>query len=100
MSDDEEPNIFFRDARNGLLTSAADKQRKTLKHFDYFLKCYCTQISIEAVEAKHIPYSGIPRGASNKAVSEWWDSCIGAFVAYTWEATPRAAATPKDSASL
>jgi hypothetical protein len=82
MSDDEEPNIFYRDARDGLLTSAADKQRKALKHFNYFLKGYCTQIGIEAVEAENIPYSGIPPGTSYKSISEWWDSCIGAFVTY------------------
>jgi hypothetical protein len=81
MSDDEEPNVFYRDARDGLLTSAADKQRKALKHFDYFLKGYCTQIGIEAVEAKDIPYSGIPHGARNKT-TEWWDACIGMFVTY------------------
>jgi hypothetical protein len=79
---EEERNIFYRDARDGLLTSAADKQRKALKHFNYFLKGYCTQIGIEAVEAENIPYSGIPRGTSYKSISEWWDSCIGAFVTY------------------
>jgi hypothetical protein len=80
--EDEEPNIFYRDARDGLLTSAADKEKKALKHFDYFLKGYCTQIGIEVVEAKNIPYSGIPGETFNKAISEWWDSCIGAFVTY------------------
>jgi len=34
MSDDEEPSVFHRDARDGLLTSAADKQRKALNHFN------------------------------------------------------------------
>jgi hypothetical protein len=47
MSDDEEPNIFYHDARDGILTSAADKQRKALKHFDYLgasLIPYCGNI--------------------------------------------------------
>ena len=82
MSDDEEPSVFYRDARDGLLTSAADKQRKALNHFTYFLKGYCVQIGIDVVEAKDIPYCGIPRKGSNKAIFEFWDALMGAFITY------------------
>ena len=80
--EDGEPNIFYRNARDGLLTSAADKQRKALKHFDQFLKGYCIQIGIKTVQAKDIPYRGTPRRSSNKSIFEFWDALIGAFITY------------------
>jgi len=79
-SDDDEPSVFCRDARDGLLTSAADKQRKALNHFNCFLKGHCLQIGIDVVEAKDIPYKGTPRKSTNKAVNEFWDKIIGAFI--------------------
>jgi hypothetical protein len=81
MSDDE-PTVFYPDARDGLLTSAADTRRKALKHLDYILEGYCVQIGIKAVKGDDIPYHGIPSKSTDKAISEFWDNLIGAFVTY------------------
>jgi len=73
MSEDEEPSVFYHHASGALLTSAADKQDKALKHFNFFLEGYCVQIGIKVVKAKEIPFRGIPCKTSNKAVFEFWD---------------------------
>ena len=54
-NDDDEVPVFYADARDGLLTSAADNQRKALKHFNYFLVGYCKQIGIGVVRGEDIP---------------------------------------------
>jgi hypothetical protein len=72
----------YADARDDLLASAADKQSNALAHFNYFLKTYCVQIGIKIVEAVTIPYHGIPRKTSKKAIFEFWDMMIGAFFTY------------------
>lgn len=82
MSDEEEVSVFYRDARDGLLTSAADKQRKALKHFDYFLEGYCVQIGVEVVKADDISYRGISLEGSEKDASAFWDKLYGAFTTY------------------
>ena len=92
--DEEESNVFYRHACAGLLTSADDKQRKSLKHFDYFLRGYCTQIGITVVKHDDIPYLGIPRRASNKEAFEFWDGMIGAFITYMGSHA-KAACNPK-----
>jgi len=74
--------VFYPDARDDLNASAANKERLALNHFNYFLKTYCVQIGINVVEAVAIPYHGIPRKSSNKAVFEFWDLMIGAFITY------------------
>ena len=71
---------FHGDARDDLLASAADKQSNAIAHFNFFLKTYCIQIGIKIVEAAAIPYNGIPRKSTKKAVFEFWDLMIGAFV--------------------
>jgi len=82
MSDDR--TIFYHDARaeQGLLTSAADKQRKALKHFDCFLENYSVQIGVNVVESSDIPYDGLPPKTSSKDIFEFWDRMIGAFITY------------------
>jgi hypothetical protein len=86
--DDDEPNVFYRDARDGLLTSAADKKRKALNHFTYFLKGYCVQIGVKAVKADGVPYHGLLlhethlSQAALKSIFAFWDDCIGAFMTY------------------
>ncbi|KAG7373441.1 hypothetical protein IV203_034165 [Nitzschia inconspicua] len=85
MSDEEEVDftlVFYRDTRDGLLTSAADKQRKALKHLNYFLEGYCVQIGIGVVKAEDIPYHGISLKASEKEAFEFWDKLYGAFTTY------------------
>ena len=92
MSD--ENLVFYADARDGLLTSAADARRKALKHLDCFLEGYCVQIGIKVVKSKDIPYRGIPRKSTNKAVFEFWDNLMGAFVTYLGKHA-RAACNPQ-----
>ena len=70
------------DCRDDLLHSKAAKQGNAITHFNHFLKTYCKQIGIDVVEADAIPYRGIPRKSSNKAVSEFWGKLIGSFFAY------------------
>ena len=82
MSEDEEPSVFYHHASGALLTSAADKQDKALKHFNFFFEGYCVQIGIKAVKAKEITLHGIPCRTSNKAVFEFWDALVGAFVTH------------------
>ncbi|KAG7356503.1 hypothetical protein IV203_001189 [Nitzschia inconspicua] len=97
MSDDEEPNVSYRDARDGLLTSAADKQRKALNHFTYFLKGYCVQIGIHVVEAKYPTAASLqkdPTKLSSSFGMHFW-----APSSPTWEAMQGAVVIPKDSAS-
>jgi hypothetical protein len=94
MSDDGESPVFYPNARDGLLTSAAEARGKALKHFDCFLEGYCVQIGIEKVKGEDIPYRGLPRKATNKAVSEFWDNLMGAFVTYLGKHA-RAACNPK-----
>ena len=55
MSDNGEAPVFYPDARDGLLTSAADARRKALKHLDCFLVGYCKQINIKQVKGDDIP---------------------------------------------
>ena len=73
---------FYGDAHDDLLASSADKQSNALSHFNHFLKAYCVQIGIKIVEAATIPYHGIPRKTSKKAIFEFWDMMIGAFFTY------------------
>lgn len=82
QTEDEEPLLFYSDARDGLLTSAADKRRKALNHFNCFLQGYCKQIRIDVVKGDEIPYEGIPRQESEKSIFGFWDSLFGAFVTY------------------
>ena len=70
---------FFIDARDDKLASSADKERLALNHFSFFLKSYCLQIGIKVMEAAQIPYHGIPKKKSSKAIFEFWDGMIGAF---------------------
>ena len=72
-SDDDEPTVFYHNAGDTLLASAADKQRKTIKHFNFFLQGYCKQIGIPLVKAGDIPYAGIPAKTSNKEIFAFWD---------------------------
>jgi len=74
--------VFYADVRDDLNASAASKEKQALNHFNHFLKDYCGQIGIDVVEAASIPYRGIPRKPSNKAVLEFWDLMIGAFITY------------------
>jgi hypothetical protein len=82
MSDDGEIPVFYSNAQDGMLASAAAAQSQALKHFDCFLEVYCVQIRIKTVKAVDIPYRGIPRKSTDKAVSEFWDNLMGAFVTY------------------
>ena len=74
--------VFYADARDDLNASAANKERQALNHFNHFIKTYCVQIGINVVVADAIPYRGIPRKPSDKAVFEFWDLMVGAFVTY------------------
>ena len=74
--------VFYADARDDLNASAANKERLALNHFNYFLKDYLGHIGLNVVEAAVIPYHGIPRKSSNKAILEFWDLMIGAFITY------------------
>jgi len=80
MSEDKEASVFCGHANDALLTSAADKQDKALKHFNFFLKGHCVQIGIDVVKAQEIPFCGITCRPSNKAVFEFWDALVGAFI--------------------
>jgi len=82
MSDDR--TVFYHDARDGqgLLTSAADKQRKAIKHFNCFLEKCRLQIDVDEFEASDIPFNGLPPKESTKEVFEFWDKMIGAFITY------------------
>jgi hypothetical protein len=92
MADDE--FTFYKDARDGLLTSAADKRRKALNHFDYFLQGYCAQNGIiKTMKGADIPYHGIPGNSTEKSIAEFWDDLIGRFVRYMGEHA-RAACNP------
>lgn len=95
-SDDDEqpPTVFYVDARDGLLGSSADARRKALKHLDYFLEGYCVQIGVDVVKGEDLPYRGLPRKTSNKAVFEFWGNLMGAFVTYLGKHA-RAACNPK-----
>lgn len=77
--EDDEPTVFYHAAQDGMLTSAAAKQKRSLKHFNHFLAKCCVQIGINVVAADAIPYHGIPTQRNNKAVFEFWDTMIGAF---------------------
>jgi hypothetical protein len=81
VNDDEVP-VFYPDARDGLLTSAADTKRKAFLHFDLFLQGYCKQIGIDVVRGEDIPYHGIPRKPTEKLISEFWGDLFGAFITY------------------
>ena len=76
--------VFYADARDDLNASAANKERLALNHFNNFLKDYLDHIGINVVEAAAVPYHDgiIPRKSSNKAVLEFWDLMIGAFITY------------------
>jgi hypothetical protein len=74
--------VFYADARDDLNASAANKERLALNHFNHFIKTYCVQIGIDVVAAEAIPYKGTPRKSSNKAILEFWDLMIGAFITY------------------
>lgn len=80
--EEEERTVFYHHAQDGMLTSAIQKQRNAIKHFDYFLEGYCRQINIRRVSAEQIPYNGIPHKSDRKDVSKFWDSMMGAFVTY------------------
>jgi hypothetical protein len=75
-------SVFYANARDDLNASAANKERQALNHFNHFIKTYCVQSGIDVVVANAIPYQGIPRKSSDKAVLEFWDLMIGAFVTY------------------
>lgn len=77
----DNPTIYG-DCRNDLLHSKAAKQNNAITHYNHFLKSYCLQIGIDIVEAKDIPYHGIPEKTSPKAVSEFWGKMIGSFFTY------------------
>ncbi|CAB9520674.1 expressed unknown protein [Seminavis robusta] len=81
MSDDED-EPFTADARTCLFTSAANRRKKALKYFNRFLEGYCVQIGIDVVEADAIPYRGIPRTTSTKAVFKFWDDIFANFIYY------------------
>ena len=81
-NEEDDAPVFYADARDGLLTSAADARRKALKHFNYFLQGCCIQIGINAVKGEDLPYHGIPRKTTEKEISEFWDNTMGAFVTY------------------
>lgn len=81
--EDEEPTVFYRAAQDGLLASAADKQKSALTHFNYFLLSYCVQIGVPVATAADIPYHGLgTRKKNNKSIFEFWDSAIGSFITY------------------
>jgi hypothetical protein len=54
----------------------------------------CVQIGIEKVKGEDIPYRDLPSKATNKAVSEFWDNLMDAFVTYLGKHA-RAACNPK-----
>ena len=78
------PPLVYADARDELNASAANKERLALNHFNFFLQTYCPQIGIDVAVADDIPYRGLPKKSnrSNKAVLEFWDLMIGAFITY------------------
>lgn len=84
MCDDDEPEVFYGDARDTLLSSAADKRRKALKHFNFFLRDYCVQIKVKVTEADEIPYHGLllSNQTDSKSVFKFWDDMMGAFITY------------------
>jgi len=82
MSDDDD-DVFYHNALDGgLLTSAANKRKNALKHFDFFLLSYCKQLKIDPVRACQIPYHGIPEQKSQKDISKWWGNMMGSFITY------------------
>jgi len=84
LDDDQQPTIFYHDAREGLLSSAANKRKKALKHFNHFLQKRCKQIGVDVVEADDIPYHGLLPLAeeSDDAAIDFWDKLWGAFIFY------------------
>ena len=74
-SSDDEP--FCHGARNGLLSSADDKQSKALKHFDHWC---CKRHGIDTVQVADISCRGVPPQESDEAVNEFWDIFSGSFV--------------------
>ncbi|CAB9500266.1 expressed unknown protein [Seminavis robusta] len=78
----EEDGPFTVDARTCLFTSAADRRKKAMKHFNRFLEGYCIQIGIDVVTANDIPYRGIQIKKSSKAIAEFWSSLFGNFIYY------------------
>ena len=82
-NDDDETPVFCADARDGLLTSAADARRKALKHFDCFLVGCCRQIGIETVKGEDTPCHGLSREpTTEKEIFKFWDDLFGAFITY------------------
>jgi hypothetical protein len=90
----EEETPFYHDAREGLLISAANKRKKALMHFNFFLSKYCKQIGVSVVGMNAITYQGLPPHQSEEAVFEFWDKLIGAFITYMGT-DARAACNPK-----
>lgn len=74
--------VVLADARDDLNASSANKERYALNHFNCFLEIYCNQIGIDVATADKIPYRGTPKKSSDKAVLEFWDLMIGAFITY------------------
>ena len=72
----------YADARKDKLASAEKRHRLGLAHFNFFMKDYCKQIGVTAVEAKDIPYTGIPVQEDQKAIFKFWGALIGSFFTY------------------
>lgn len=73
----------YEHACDRLLTSAADKERKAMNHFTYFLKGYCVQIDVPVVEnGRTIPYEGIPPQTEPREIFRFWDNMMGNFITY------------------
>lgn len=93
-ANEEEPPVFYPDARDGLLTSATDARRKALLHFDHFLRGHCKQIDIPVVKGEDTPHHGILRKQTEKEIFAWWDTLLGAFVTHLGKHA-RASCNPK-----
>ncbi|CAB9513877.1 expressed unknown protein [Seminavis robusta] len=98
--EDEDEELFTVHALTCLFTSSADRQKKAFNYFNRFLQGYCPQIGIDViVDGTTIPYRGIPRKSSNKAIAEFWDKLFGNFIYFMGNKTKLAASTSEQYCS-
>lgn len=74
MPDNDEATPFYHDPRDPacLLSSAATKRKKALKHFNFFLDIYCNQIKVPVDGIDAIPYHGLSQPVDSRK------TCAGA----------------------
>ncbi|CAB9515191.1 hypothetical protein SEMRO_698_G189350.1 [Seminavis robusta] len=95
-------SVVYEDARDIKRNSAVEKEGKSLKHFNYFLKDYCKQINVPVVTADKIPYFRLPikkdineeEEAVFREAHVFWDKMMGAFFIYMGTAA-RCGCNPK-----